>query len=158
MSNNNETPTITDLVVETNRATRNAQTAYPESASIEEPATPNDWKVITEAQNAKIAELERIIAAGRIGEHPSSPKDGRPAMTADKLRALWGDKRYLHGSTEAEKLTAIGVEPTVDRGLLLTLFGKASEGNDGKAAQELMKANPARYRLLREAARVLRIA
>jgi len=116
----------------------------------------NDWQQLYESQQKRVEELERIIAAGRINQTPVD-KNWKPAMTAERLRALWGERRY-NTSSETDRLTAIGVEPNIDRGLLVRLFGLASQGNDGREATELMRTNPARYRLLKEAAKALRIA
>ncbi len=115
-----------------------------------------DWKTLYQAEREKNERMEVAFKAGRF--EPATPRpDVRPAMTNDRLRALWGDLRYQK-SSEAERITALGGDPsTVDRGLLKRLFGSPADGNDGREAQELAKTNMGRYRTLREYAKAIRI-
>ena len=111
-----------------------------------------DYKALYEGQAAKTAQLEAVIAAGRLQSSTAKGDDRKPAVTAQRLKAMLGPVGWLN-STRDEKLVGLGLNPReVDDNLLKKLFGR---GNDGKAAQDLHKQNPYRYRVLKEASEAL---
>ena len=116
---------------------------------------PSDYENLYAEQVAECERLKSIIAASRlapIAEHPL--KDARPAVSADRLRALVGPTQLL-AMTRAEKIAALGLDPNgVDDAFLRKCFGKS---NDGSAAAELHKTSPLRYRQLKEASLLLGI-
>jgi hypothetical protein len=122
-----------------------------------EPVKPSgDYENLYLAQKEETERLKNVLAASRLSTAPATGnrQATKPAVTADRVRALVGPVGVLK-MTRSEKLQSLGLEPaSVDDGYLRRLFGRS---NDGTAASELMKQNPSRYLILREAAKILNI-
>ena len=88
-----------------------------------------------------------MLVQRRVNPENLPPNTAKPSMTADKLRREWGDLKFLHQSTQEERVRGLGVDPAkVDYGLIEEVF----ETGDSRTARELMTANPFKYRQLRE--------
>jgi hypothetical protein len=121
----------------------------------QEDPTQRDYKALHIEAQAEVERLNAIISAGRFTPQTNHPlKDAKPSVTSARLKAMVGPVKFLQ-MTRSEKLVGLGLNPAeVDDEFLKRCFGR---GNDGKAAQELYKSNPFRYRQLREAADILSI-
>jgi hypothetical protein len=142
--------TLSDLTnntsTEDSEKVRFSPTGRPLAAA--EPAPVSDWEVVARQQQERIEELERLVTQRRVNPDRPGPNNAKPSMTADRLRREWGDLRYLHQSTEAERVQALGVDPkSVDYNLMKDVFGS---GANARTANELMLANRFKYQQLRE--------
>jgi hypothetical protein len=131
-------------------AAHNAKYAAPVGP---EPVPPVDYKAMYEAKLEETERLNAIITAGRIAASAPANKSHKPVVTAQRLRAMVGDATFL-GMSRTEKLVALGVDPATPDDVLLKGWGR---GNDGRFAQDLMKTDPRKYGLLKEAALALNL-
>jgi hypothetical protein len=131
-------------------AAHNAKYAAPVGP---EPVPPVDYKALYEAKIEETDRLNAVITAGRIAASAPANKSHKPVVTTQRLRAMVGDATFL-GMSRTEKLVAIGVDPATPDDVLRRGWGR---GNDGQFAQDLMKTDPRKYGLLREAAIALNI-
>jgi hypothetical protein len=114
-----------------------------------------DYELIAADLRAENTRLKASLAAVRLGSTPSGGRNsGQPTITAARFRAEIG-LNNLRGMPRDEKLRGLGLDPAiVNNDYLEQIF---CIGNDGTAAAELMRANPLRYRQLKEAANLLGI-
>jgi hypothetical protein len=101
-----------------------------------------------ERQQRQVAE-QQLEAIRTQGVKHNSPAGG-PPVSAEQAKARAGAHQWLHKMTDAQKIAALGVDPsTVNPKEAAKLFGR---GADTKLATDLHKADPAKYRVLREVA------
>lgn len=109
---------------------------------------PSDFEELYKQSKADQAALQAVVAAAQIGR-PAGGPNPQPVMTDARLRGTLSQLEYRNLSRDA-RVSAYGLDPaTVKDSLLFDLFGR---GNDGKAAQELQRANGGRYSLLKQVA------
>ena len=107
-----------------------------------------------EDQRSENERLQSVLDAARLRQRNEAQsesarnRDRQPGLSVERLKAQTGALRYQQMS-RAERLTALGVDPATSDDLLRQLFGR---GNDGKLAADLKKADPHKYRVLREGA------
>jgi hypothetical protein len=89
-----------------------------------------------------------------VRENRTARADTRTVDTMEMVRERVGRTTWFQ-LTEAQKLTALGLDPaSVDKVQLRTLFGK---NTDTAAAVDYARAQPFRYKQLRQAALALNI-
>ena len=103
----------------------------------------------------RLAKMQLQAMKDRQAPSPQSPNS---QLSVDVARARVGEVTWNHKFSNAERLAAIGIEPSFDtaqnRAEAKELF--AESGASAKAS-DLFKRDPGRYRKLREFARATRI-
>ena len=122
-----------------------------ESVESEARKQSNEYFHLYEAQKTEIEALKAQI--GAVRENRVAKTDDRVVPTMERTRDLMGRAVYYQLS-EAQKLSANGIDPNVDRNRLRELFGRNAST---AAAVDLMKVDPFKYRQFREAAKILNI-
>ena len=119
------------------------------------PESQIDWQQMYEQQRKETEKLRTILTAAKVGTATSASLQGnKPEITAAHLKASLNPVQFLNLSRD-EKLRALKIDPTtVSDDDLHRIFGR---GANGAIGADLMKVNPGRYRLLREAAQILNI-
>lgn len=113
-----------------------------------------DYEALYNEKTAEVERLQTVLTAGRLAANRPDNRSSKPQITAERVKALVGNAGLLKMS-RAEKLASIGVDPnSVTDELLRRIFGR---GADGAVGQDLMKSDPARYGLLKQAAIILNI-
>ena len=111
---------------------------------------PVNFEEMYNSQRDENDRLKQVLTAARLDpNYVDAPSHTKPALSAEQIRAQLGPLRLLN-MTEVEKLASVGInDPSVNRGMLLSIFGI---GADSRIGSDLMKSNRARYRTLKEAA------
>jgi hypothetical protein len=111
----------------------------------------NAWKRMYEAERQQRETLESTLQSIRTQGVKSSTSAGGPPISAEQARARAGAFQWNHKLTDAQKIAALGIPPdSVSVKEAARLFGR---GADTKLVNDLHKADPARYRILREVAK-----
>lgn len=111
----------------------------------------NPYRKLYEAERAqrKIAEDSLANIRTNAAKHSDNT---RPLVTAEQARRRAGELQWNHKLSVSQKIATLGVEPaSVNLEEVQKLFGR---GSDLKLALDLHKSDPARYRQLREVAKV----
>lgn len=108
------------------------------------------YRALYESEKVKRELAESTLAGIRANQQNVSGKDNtRPAITTEQAKARMGLRAWNAQST-AQRVAALGVEPSAENlEAAKKVFGR---GAPTALANDLMKSNPARYRLLREVA------
>jgi hypothetical protein len=108
------------------------------------------YKALYEAEKQKRELAEGTLNNIRTSQHKVSSSDNtRPAITAEQARARMG-LRAWNALTTTQRVAALGVEPSAENlEAAAEVFGRSAPTT---LANDLMKSNPARYRMLREVA------
>ena len=122
-----------------------------ESMASEAAKEANEYYHLSEAQKKEIEALKAQL--GAVRENRAAKTDERVVPTMENVRDLMGRGAYYQLS-EGQKLSANGIDPSVDRNRLRELFGRNPSTS---AAVDLMKVDPFKYRQYREAAKILNI-
>lgn len=124
------------------------------SAQRTEPAAPKtegDFQALYEASQIENAKLNHLIEAARFSAPPASSASTKTLDTVERIRARIGEDAYRK-LTREERLTAVGVDPTISDEFLLKLFGRKFVPT---LQRDLHRTDPAKYSRLRQAARIL---
>jgi hypothetical protein len=117
--------------------------------------TPSDWERLYEESKAENDRLKVVMTAARINGTPSTAAGAanRHKGAANRVRAVVGDAQFQQMS-RAERLTAVGCDPTISDEFLRKIYGR---GNTGAIGRDLHRTDPEKYALLREASLILNI-
>lgn len=140
MSTTIETPIFTPSTTAT--ATTSAQETVTE-------VQPQQWEALFESSQARVKELEAVMAAARINQAQTPKDDSRPVLSAERVKSMLGT-HALNSMTHNQRLASLGLPPDAySRDFLLKAFGR---GADGAVGNELFRSSPRKYREAREAA------
>lgn len=116
----------------------------------EEAKRGTSFKALYEAERQKREIAESTLASIREqGVKHSSPAGG-PPVSAAQAKARAGNMQWLHKMTPEQKIASLGIPPeSVSQAEAAKLFKR---GADPKLGMALHKADPAKYRILREVA------
>jgi hypothetical protein len=110
----------------------------------------NPYKEMYEQERKQREIAEGKLQSVRTQGQKSSTSAGGPPVSAAQAKARAGDHQWNHKMTDAQKIAALGVPPdSVSVKEAQKFFGR---GADTKTANDLMKADPARYRTLKQVA------
>jgi hypothetical protein len=111
----------------------------------------NVYKRLYEAERQQREIAENTLQSIRTqGQKHSSTSTGGPPISAAQAKARAGDHAWLHSMTDTQKIAALGIPPeTVNVKEAAKIFGR---GADPKLGSDLMKADPAKYRTLKQVA------
>jgi len=117
-------------------------------------ADADDYALINAELRAEVDRLRATVASVTRAPQPLSHSEARPAISADKFERTVGRVAILNMSRD-QKVAGLGHDPaSIKDSYVRSLFGK---GNSGVEAADLMRANPKRYRELKEVALLLNI-
>jgi hypothetical protein len=133
-------------------ATNDRTTENTEAAHV---VTESDYQRLYEESKAENERLKVVMTAARINGTPSTAAGAanRHRGAANRVRAVVGDAGF-HQMSRAERLTAVGCDPTISDEFLKKVYGR---GNNGAIGRDLHRTDPEKYALLREASLILNI-
>ncbi len=108
----------------------------------------SDYAKLYHETQEQLAQANAIIAASNSASSSAPGKSVQPKLTAQRLRATVGELGWLNMS-RADRLMAIGCDPSISDDFLRKVFGRNSVGTVGR---DLQRTDPSRHALLREAA------
>jgi len=136
-----------------------ARTAARQTVERQQALESNPLYASLEATRQKNAELEAQLAAVRAGQQTRSQQDAFSRESSGRItdaartQARLGNEWYL--MTQAQKFAAVGIDPQTvtpeTKEHARRIFGR---GADTAAAVDLSRANPGRYKQLKEVAQI----
>jgi hypothetical protein len=111
-------------------------------------ANPYRALYLKERQQREVA--ENTLQSIRTQGQKHSTQAGGPPVSAAQAKARAGDHNWLHKMTDAQKIAALGIPPeSVSLNEARKVFGR---GADPKLGSDLMKADPTKYKTLKQVA------
>lgn len=117
----------------------------------EDAANPYKGLYLQERQQREIAE-NTLQSIQTQGQKHSGAVAG-PPLSAEQARRRAGDLQWLHKMTDSQKIQALGVDPSQYTAKeAAKIFSRDA---DPKLGSDLHKADPSRYKILREVAKAV---
>lgn len=110
----------------------------------------SSYRKLYEQERQRRQTVENTLESIRTqGQKHISPAGG-PPVSAEQAKRRAGDFEWLHRMTPEQKISALGVDPkSVNVKEAAKIFGRNA---DTKLGSDLMKADPAKYRTLKQVA------
>lgn len=117
----------------------------------EEAKRGTSYKALYEAERKKREDAENVLAAIREqGQKHGAPTGPSPSVVVAQAKAKAGEFEWNHRLSNDQKISALGIDPkSVSVKEAQKVFGR---GADHKLASDLHKADPAKYRTLKQVA------